>query len=1270
MGTPLPPPPSSSSVLSSSFSGFPVHDSQFSAQKEAPPPVLVAPPPTPVLDQFGLLCVELLLPNVPPHYEAPELKTLIHTWLGQLQERASRFHGVVESTHQAIAFVVFKQEATVTDSVELSMQLVLSLMEFPLIAPSVPHSALRFGLAIEQTHHRNPIAGATERTLANVNQIVMGQPAAQLVSTRRYPLAPLKSDSPLLRQGNYYGFFWDEYQQFCHKAGKVAFEAEMTPLAPRTTNHDDGFGEYSYTAPAVLSAPVTANHPALERQQTPPLAQQSFQVAASNSKATVMETPPPRAVAYTQPSENTFHLFEEAPPFPKRTVVFVPFVATEAVEPANTSYRQVSQHLTQGLFAQLTHQPQAPALVVFKGATGIGKSALLQMVHAQLEQQFQPNVSPEQEEEPAFLWLYAGQPHTPALPLETWLDVLRGLFHIPTEGMPADYASQQIDQLINYIAPSDQTVKANEVARVIKALFGIGLLPEAPLPTSTVADSLFWVFQQLVAHKPVALILEDAEAIDETSGQVLFELLQKGLLQLPQLAVVLSTTPTYQPVPWLQSFLAQTSTLQLTLGTLSQEEAQEFLEAGPFSGQFNQFPVAFIQQLMDRAGSTPFHLDEAVRYMVLAGQLAQHPETGALSPTQWLQVPEFADNLPALFQKRYEALPAEQQQALDVASTLGPRFTMALFQAMLQQSEDVFNQTLQVLWEQGWIQPDVANLISFRHTAMQQYLRQRLGDQTRQHLHQQIYQTLKTGFPVATATCDGLLAYHAYQAGLKAEALHCIEAWGNRLGLLGCQQGQIQALWMQTNWMNPQTSQNHADILPYCQALEALAYPLQLQDPPFFADAVAYLAYQGIQQGVFALEIAKRYEWLGLLADVMEQRFELRKALVFRRLAMACLPAQDYPHEKAILAILCLELLQKMGDWEAVCTIIDAHLEPWLATLMASGGGIPNALQSWIGQYHRLLMVYKTHCLQWQGVEQVYQRLHALLQHGETPLSAVELALVQLARGRAWLWQGALMRAKSVLPETEKVLFSLASTASEGVSPLLLEAQVEWLLLQAEQALLGGGLLKAKLPQVIKAKLPQVIKAKLPHLQALAVGLPQAQLWIRLFESFQEPQQWWGLLNELLQQQLLGIRQRFLWVGLQLEILSPLGVEACLALVNRELPVPESTQSASLPVTLPAWQFTVAKGELLMAQGHLMEAGYWLQRYWKPVMQCQCFPFIVGVTYLVGRLNRLLALATTSVPQRQHYGRQSQQLLHQARSMATKMQSLSLVERIEAELQQ
>ncbi|MCX5920463.1 MAG: hypothetical protein NTW61_03940, partial [Candidatus Melainabacteria bacterium] len=74
MGTPLPPPPSSSSVLATSFSGFPTHVSQFSAQKEAPP--LPPPPPhaPPTLDQFGLLCVELLLPNVPPIYDDPELK--------------------------------------------------------------------------------------------------------------------------------------------------------------------------------------------------------------------------------------------------------------------------------------------------------------------------------------------------------------------------------------------------------------------------------------------------------------------------------------------------------------------------------------------------------------------------------------------------------------------------------------------------------------------------------------------------------------------------------------------------------------------------------------------------------------------------------------------------------------------------------------------------------------------------------------------------------------------------------------------------------------------------------------------------------------------------------------------------------------------------------------------------------------------------------------------------------------------------------------------
>jgi hypothetical protein len=746
---------------------------------------------------------------------------------------------------------------------------------------------------------------------------------------------------------------------------------------------------------------------------------------------------------------------------------------------------------------------------------------------------------------------------------------------------------------------------------------------------------------------------------------VLFELLEMGLLNLPHFVVVLATTPAYQPAPWLQSFLVPATTLNLTLGSFSPEEAHEFLEAGLFLGQLNQFPATFIQQLITVAGATPFHLDEAVRTLVQVGQLSQHPKTGALSPTQWLQIPDFLSSLPALFQKRYEALPIQQQHALAVASALGPRFTPALFQALLQESDGEFNQTLQLLWEHGWLQPDVANLISFRHATMYQYVRQRLGPHMLQALHQQVYQALKTGFSIETTLCDGLLAYHAHQAGLKAEALQSIEAWGRRLAALGLPQGQIQSLWTQTQWINPQASQTHEAILPYCQALEALAYPLQLQDPSFFADAVAYLAYQGIQRGVFALEITKRYEWLGLLADVMEQRFELRKALVFRRLAMACLPMNDYPNEKAILGILCLELLQKLGDWEGARTMIDAHLEPWLLDLMTGGKALPATVQSWVGQYHRLLIIDKTQGLQWQAVEQAYQRLQALLQRYETPLPKVEWALVELARGRAWLWQGALTRVQRVLPETAPVVFGTLAKddeASSGVSPLLLEARVEWLLLQAEQAFIGGGLLKASLPQIIHEKLPT--------LQAMVVDLPQAQWWIHLFEACTDAQTWWQLLNDLLNQQVLGVRQRFLWIGLQLEAMAPLGTDACLALINRELPTVQVGQQGSLPTALTDWQFVVMKGELLIAQGQLLEAGYWLQHHWQPVMQCQCFPFIVGVTYLVGRLNRLLASATTVVSQRQHYGQQAKQLLQQARVMATKMQSLSLVERIEAELHQ
>lgn len=1270
--TPLPPPPSSSSVLNNSFSGFPTHISQFTAQKEAPPEP-AAPPQSPpkTLEQFALLCVELLLPNVPPAYESPELQALMQTWLAQLQERATKYHGVVESTHQSIAFVVFPYENTVADSVEMALQLVLNLMEYPVVAPAVPNSALRFGLAIEQATARNPIAGATERTLANTNQVILGQLAMQLVSMRRYPLEALKSDSPLLRQGQYFGFTWQTYQVFRQQQSVPPFHAEVTPLASPANTNDDGFEDYSYQVypdePSMLpthpSQPLHTSQPAPPPVPTHQPITHPTTVSASHT-TTSTPTPPSPTVSATLPIAN-FQLFEQTPPLPRRSLPFLPFVQTETQEAANTSYRQVSEHLFNGIGAALTNQPEAPKLLVLKGITGIGKSSLLQMTKTQLEQQFTTATTPTNEEEPAFLWLSAGFLHSVPYPLEAWMDILRGLFHIPTEGMPADYAAQQIDQLIAYIAPPNSASEQADVAKTMKSLFGTAAPPEAPLETGNLANAIFWLLKQLIAHKPVVLVLENADTLDETSGQMLFELFQHGLLQLPQCAVVLTTTPQHQSSAWLQAVTAQYRTLSLTLATLAPQEAQEFLEAGPFLNQFNQFPATFMQQLINKAGNTPFHLEEAVRYLVLTGQLTQHPETGALAPTQWLQIPDSIETLQTLFQKRFDALTAQHQTGLTIACVLGPRFTISLFQALLQQPEEAFNETLQVLWEQGWLQPDVANLITFRHQSLYQFLRQSVSAEKRMALHGTVYETLKTGFPVETAQCDALLAYHAYQAGLLDEAIEATEQWGLRLGLLGCPQGQIQSLWQQTQWLVPQTPQNHPEILAYCQALEALAYPLQLQDPQFFAETIAYLAYQGIQQGVFALEIAKRYEWLGLLADITEQRFELRKALTFRQLAAACLPTQDYPNEKAILSILSLELLLKLGDWETINPLIETTLEPWFNQLLHSGMPFPPELLPWIGQYHRLLIITKTHWMDWQTVEHLYQRLQAVLQRFGGTLSTVEMALIQLARGRALLWQGALVPAQTVLPELETTLFTDATNpipTGEGVSPLLLEARVEWLLLQAECSLMGHRLLGTTLPAVIQAKLPS--------LQTLTEELPQAYRWLELFEALTNPQHWWEVQHQLLEQQLLGVRQRFIWIGLHLHATTLLGSDACLALVNRELPITQNNtqQPIALPNTLVAWQYTLAKGELLLANGQAMEAGYWLQTYWKPVMQSNCFPFIVGMTVLVGQLNRILALGATATPQKQYYAVQAKQLLQQARILGTKMQSLPFVERIEAEL--
>ena len=933
---------------------------------------------------LALLCVELLSSELAFSAPTVDREAVHQAWHQQLVERIKHLGedlgASVERQSHNIAFIAFAQEPTPVDALESAMKLVLDLQSKPLpIAQQHPSLHLRFGLTLDDLQQRNPMAAATERSLATAGQVVVSHLVVKAMGQKRYPFLPLEGENPVAQQGQYFVLNLKDVLHNLSSPNSGDFGHTQANPSPRhSTSEEDGFSDFSVETEATQTAyqpssdafasilmsspspepspespvhdPLSAlpslshelNHsmtqnPSEEAMPTPSEAQPKDVSPIANSvQATFATTPPPTCNVFgdLQPQQTPEPLpmlidpkttqsielkrsiasaFEEVPlPTPVEESAYQPRLHLFDEEPAwpdvegvtlwipeheihTTPYTTESIQaflplfLAKGLGLYDDHYPTTQQVCCVLSESGVGSTTAIVTARQQVDVFLQEDNEPAAEEapnkagetdafesepadvEPAYLTLHTSHYRHrtgPLYPLELWHDVCRALFQLPTEGMLQSQIQPSIEAVLHYVIPEEKHVEALPYIHTLTRFMG-GECPESASYADFI-DTLAWTLSHVAHVKPILLQLENLDAADEASLYVLQLLLhQHELARQKGLVWVLQAKPS--------KHLAVLENLDASLYCatkllpLNDEESTAYLQKGWLSSCFHECPAGFIAEVLRLGQGRPFYFEELLRYAIQRQALGVDPETGALLVSDFnvLSAFKWPDSMASVWHERVRVLPEDVARVLQLAGVLGPRFSLPSLAGLLGIDEEPLGHLLGVLWEQGWLIPDMADTITFRHPELLDTLRHCIPQEELSHMHAWVYESLSQHFDAPVALAEPLLAYHAFHAGHPQAVTEQGSAWHARIHPFTEPWLDSLALLQPLQKADLGVEERISILRQWFHITEDLAAEKQL---------LKREAYEALQAGHLNLPAFQSFEMLILLGDEAKEQLDFSHA--------------------------------------------------------------------------------------------------------------------------------------------------------------------------------------------------------------------------------------------------------------------------------------------------------------------------------------------------------------------------------------------------------
>jgi predicted ATPase/class 3 adenylate cyclase len=398
-----------------------------------------------------------------------------------------------------------------------------------------------------------------------------------------------------------------------------------------------------------------------------------------------------------------------------------------------------------------------PRVVRLEGEAGIGKSRLVaEVVRRASERGFQVGQGES----------FSSGQLTAYLP---WQNIFAMLLSLPLED--AQKALKMLTVAFSQVMPEDQ-------ARLplLGDLLGINL-PETPLTANLegrkrqqatfalVSDLL----RSLAARQPLLLVLEDIQWIDESSANLVLDVVhQLGVAPAP--IFLLLAHRTLQNEVTAERLVTELRSRRLhhhiPVRELSQAEISALLEA-TLDERISPELLTFIGE---RVQGNPFFALELVAALREADQL-QLTARG-LTIVEGIKSLNVPQTVQGVVQARLDSLNQADQLLLKYAAVIGREFSVTILAESLPDglyTLPSLQARLVALQDAGYIytvKPE--RVFAFKHAILQEVIYQSMLSEQRAEIHHSVALSIQRQMPEAIE----LLAYHFAQSNSREEALH------------------------------------------------------------------------------------------------------------------------------------------------------------------------------------------------------------------------------------------------------------------------------------------------------------------------------------------------------------------------------------------------------------------------------------------------------------------------------------------------------------------
>lgn len=919
--------------------------------------------------------------------------------------------------------------------------------------------------------------------------------------------------------------------------------------------------------------------------------------------------------------------------------------------PAAYTYQQAVAMLHQTLSTFITTNPAIHTettrgrILSLSAGDGLGKSAIVQLVRGQVD-------PPTTQNQRAF-WLGAQNTRMmrqSPIPLYFWITLIQNFFGIHADGMDPQEMRTIVSRVLSHLYDG-------HVPDAVM-LFMLQLLALEPIPPWSgtlqpqhAEQCLTDFLTQLASKKPLVLVLEDLEDADPASVDLLLKLLQAGILEHPIL-FLLTMRQDYHLTGELAQCLQLVPYEDWCIRPLDQEEVALFLESGPLAGRMKDFPQSLLHQLARHTGGLPLYLEECLRLLYAEGVLTVDETQGAFS----LVDPQLAatgvllpPTLTETIQARFAKLSDEARYLLQLAAALGERMSMKSLQALSQMEEATFHERLQELWQHGWVVPDAANAVCFRHGLLWEASEASLSDPLRKQVRQLISEYFERASSEVLVMTPGLKAFYAEVGSFPRRAGHYWQMAGLQAAHLGSMTGANMALFHGLHLLTQIGSLSADDQLLRQQTLHHLAL-LNTQNNPDLAIRILSTQLPSPSQGkTHTQPHPTRYlETYALLADCYEAKGYFRSALETQENALRCLDANRSPLEAFALQSRKLHSLTQLGRLDAARQLVEKDLDP-----MAKAHDVRrNATYGpvFVGSRDAYANILLAQCKPAQAFQVMEEGL-LLARHHDLPRQEITL---KLTRARAFLLKGQYASAQRILD----VL--LEAIESAGADRDLWLGQWGMLVLQIQCEL--GDWKNASL--VIPNCTRQAEEAK-DYVTWLMANLTAGHITAHLGNAGESCRILEETLTRCADYQLVScalegwryLAETELYLGMT-DMAHSLCTEA-MAIAER----PEIQNRLAL------YRLMGVRARCLMQQGQMKPAGKLLEAYWPQIAQTQYPPLVAETARVIGLLYQKLA-QQTNLPdlQRKHH-RQAMAFFQKSKALWQEMGNAFQVAQVEASLQ-